>query len=81
MALQSDAALRAGAEAAVLREPAHIASGERVAVLINVAEPDELAAIDPAICDGIGLVRTEFLFPARRACRTRKRSIGPIARS
>lgn len=61
-AMQSDAALRLGAEEAVLREPARIASGERVAVLINVAEPEELAAIDPAICDGIGLVRTEFLF-------------------
>jgi phosphotransferase system enzyme I (PtsI) len=30
--------------------------------MINVAEPEELDALDPAICDGIGLVRTEFLF-------------------
>jgi phosphotransferase system enzyme I (PtsI) len=33
-----------------------------VAVMINVAEPEELDRLDPAICDGIGLVRTEFLF-------------------
>lgn len=49
-------------EAGVLREAARTATGDPFAVLINVAEPEELAAIDPAICDGIGLVRTEFLF-------------------
>ena len=34
---------------------------------LNVASADELDGIDPAICDGIGLVRTELLFygPAR----------------
>ena len=42
-----------------------MASGERVRVMINVARPDELSAIDPAHVDGIGLVRTEFLFHAR----------------
>ena len=30
--------------------------------MINVARPEELERIDPATCDGIGLVRTEFLF-------------------
>jgi phosphotransferase system enzyme I (PtsI) len=30
--------------------------------MINIAGPDELDALDPAVCDGIGLVRTEFLF-------------------
>ncbi len=30
--------------------------------MINIADPAELDALDPAICDGIGLVRTEFLF-------------------
>jgi phosphotransferase system enzyme I (PtsI) len=43
-------------------EPAVTADGVSVAVHINVAGPDELAALSPAICDGIGLVRTEFLF-------------------
>jgi phosphotransferase system enzyme I (PtsI) len=53
-----------GAAAAASRagEPAVTADGVAVAVQINVAGPDELASLSPAICDGIGLVRTEFLF-------------------
>jgi phosphotransferase system enzyme I (PtsI) len=53
-----------GAAAAASRagEPAATADGIAVAVHINVADPDELASLSPAICDGIGLVRTEFLF-------------------
>lgn len=43
-------------------EPAVTADGVAVAVHINVAGPDELAALSPMVCDGIGLVRTEFLF-------------------
>jgi phosphotransferase system enzyme I (PtsI) len=39
--------------------------GTPVRVLINIASADELDHIDPAICDGIGLVRTEFLFHGR----------------
>lgn len=45
-----------------LLQPAVTAAGERVLTQINVAGPDELDRLDPAICDGIGLVRTEFLF-------------------
>ena len=41
---------------------AKLPSGEAVTVMINVAGPDELPLLDPAICDGIGLVRSEFLF-------------------
>jgi len=44
--------------------PAATADGRRITILLNIAAPEELAAIDPAICDGIGLVRTEFLFEA-----------------
>ncbi|HEY0526033.1 MAG TPA: phosphoenolpyruvate--protein phosphotransferase [Stellaceae bacterium] len=51
----AQAASRAG-------EPAVTLDGVAVAVQINVAAPDELLALPPAICDGIGLVRTEFLF-------------------
>ncbi|WP_368367112.1 phosphoenolpyruvate--protein phosphotransferase [Bradyrhizobium commune] len=51
----------AAAEAASLA-PAFVADGRRIAVLLNVAAPEDLANLDPAICDGIGLVRTEFLF-------------------
>jgi phosphoenolpyruvate-protein phosphotransferase (PTS system enzyme I) len=44
--------------------PACTADGRRIAVLLNIAAPEDLAGLDPAICDGIGLVRTEFLFEA-----------------
>jgi phosphotransferase system enzyme I (PtsI) len=42
--------------------PARTADGRRIAVLLNVAAPEDLAGLDVEICDGIGLVRTEFLF-------------------
>jgi phosphotransferase system enzyme I (PtsI) len=45
-------------------EPASTADGRRIMILLNIAAPEDLATIDPAICDGIGLVRTEFLFEA-----------------
>jgi phosphoenolpyruvate-protein phosphotransferase (PTS system enzyme I) len=41
--------------------PATTASGERVQVLVNVADGSELGQVNPDHCDGIGLVRTEFL--------------------
>ena len=44
------------------RKPAVTRDGTPVAVMINVANPDELLDLDPADCDGIGLVRSEFLF-------------------
>ncbi len=45
-------------------EPAFTAGGRRITVLLNIAASEDLAGLDPAICDGIGLVRTEFLFGA-----------------
>ncbi len=42
--------------------PATTADGTPVRVLLNVGDPAELDALDPAMCDGIGLTRTEFLF-------------------
>ncbi len=45
--------------------PAFTASGERVRVMINVAGLAELRGLDPAEVDGIGLMRTEFLFQDR----------------
>jgi phosphotransferase system enzyme I (PtsI) len=56
-------ATRAAADAGRAK-PACTADGRRIAVLLNVAAPEDLAGLDPAICDGIGLVRTEFLFEA-----------------
>jgi phosphoenolpyruvate-protein phosphotransferase (PTS system enzyme I) len=55
-------ARRAAAEVVLLDRPALTAEGERVLVLINLDDPTLLATLDPRHCDGIGLVRTEFLF-------------------
>ena len=46
--------------------PALTKDGVPIAVLVNIASPAELDALDPAVCDGVGLVRTEFLFEGRR---------------
>jgi phosphotransferase system enzyme I (PtsI) len=42
------------------------ADGTRVRIMINVANPDEVDGIDIEICDGVGLMRTEFLFRGDR---------------
>jgi phosphotransferase system enzyme I (PtsI) len=52
------------ADAAAARRPASTADGRRVAVLVNVDDPAALDALDPGVCDGVGLVRSEFLFAA-----------------
>jgi phosphotransferase system enzyme I (PtsI) len=46
--------------------PAFTADGTPIAVCINIADPAEVETLDPGICDGIGLVRTEFLFDDKR---------------
>ena len=48
--------------AAVAEAGASPPTARRSPCMINVADPAELDALDPATCDGIGLVRTEFLF-------------------
>ena len=58
-------AARVAEESAYLTKDATTACGERVRILINVAGPEELKSLDPAHTDGIGLVRTEFLFHGR----------------
>ncbi len=45
--------------------PALTATGEPVRVMINVTGLAELRDIDPARADGIGLMRTEFVFQGR----------------
>ncbi len=57
---RADAERERNADAAA--RPAATRDGERVQVLLNVSTINELDTIDPAICDGIGLVRTELLF-------------------
>ncbi len=45
--------------------PAVTAGGEHVQVMINVADGAELGNLNPAWCDGIGLVRTELLLRSK----------------
>jgi phosphoenolpyruvate-protein phosphotransferase (PTS system enzyme I) len=51
--------------AASFKGPAITASGQRIQVMINVTGLAELSGLDPAGVDGIGLMRTEFLFQGR----------------
>jgi len=55
------AATRRKAEAHLYR-PAATADGTPVTMLVNVADPSDVDAVDIATCDGVGLMRTEFLF-------------------
>jgi len=57
---QDEANRRLLAKAA--QAPAATRSGRSVAVLINLDDPAVLEDLDPALCDGIGLVRTELFF-------------------
>lgn len=43
-------------------KPARTADGYPVTVLVNIADPAETEAIDIAHVDGVGLMRTEFLY-------------------
>ncbi|PWC38147.1 phosphoenolpyruvate--protein phosphotransferase [Azospirillum sp. TSO22-1] len=62
---RAERAERRAFEAGFLAKPAVTADGERVRVMVNIAGPDDLATLDPAHVDGVGLVRTEFLFHGR----------------
>jgi len=55
-------AIEQAREREFLHRPAVTADGVKVEVLVNVAGVDELDHIDIETCDGIGLMRTEFLF-------------------
>lgn len=71
---------RTGQDARFLPEPAVTRDGERVCVAINIADPAELVAIDPDHCDGIGLVRTEFLFQGAGRLPNEKRQFAAYER-
>ncbi len=45
-----------------LGRPAVMKDGEAVRVQVNIADPGDVERIDIATCDGVGLMRTEFLF-------------------
>lgn len=60
-ALDSERTARA-AEDRFRLQPALRRNGARIDILVNVASLEELDHVDPAGCDGIGLMRSEFLF-------------------
>ena len=62
---QERAALARAEAERYVNEPAATADGERVQVLINVADGSELEQLAPTCCDGIGLVRTELMLRDR----------------
>ena len=45
-----------------LDRPAMTKTGRPVRVMVNIADPDEVDTIDIGTCDGVGLMRSEFLF-------------------
>jgi len=58
----ADHAAQQARDSAFLLKPAALRDGTRIQLTINVAGVEELDHIDPACCDGIGLMRSEFLF-------------------
>jgi phosphoenolpyruvate-protein phosphotransferase (PTS system enzyme I) len=53
------------AELSTFAGPVLTASGKRIQLMINVTGLSELEHLDPSKVDGIGLMRTEFLFQSR----------------
>ncbi|SIT55062.1 Phosphoenolpyruvate-protein phosphotransferase [Mesorhizobium prunaredense] len=45
-----------------LTRPAVTKAGTAVRVQVNIADPSDVDGIDVSTCDGVGLMRTEFLF-------------------
>jgi phosphotransferase system enzyme I (PtsI) len=45
-----------------LAGPALTKAGTPVSVQVNIADPSDVDSLDIATCDGVGLMRTEFLF-------------------
>lgn len=45
-----------------LQKPAVTKAGTAVRVQVNIADPSDVDGIDISTCDGVGLMRTEFLF-------------------
>jgi len=49
-------------ESAALCRPVVTRDGVAIAVSVNISGPRDLASIEPASCDGVGLFRTELMF-------------------
>ncbi|RWM98118.1 MAG: phosphoenolpyruvate--protein phosphotransferase [Mesorhizobium sp.] len=58
----SSFAARQGQAQTFLAQPAATKAGTCVRVQVNIACPSDVDGIDIATCDGVGLMRTEFLF-------------------
>lgn len=55
------AARRSAADGGLM-QPAVTRDGVTISMMVNIAEPGDVDHIDVAACDGVGLMRTEFLF-------------------
>lgn len=62
---QADQAARREAERLACYQPAITTDGERIEVVANIAAPEEAAKAVQAGGEGVGLLRTEFLFLGR----------------
>jgi phosphoenolpyruvate-protein phosphotransferase len=63
---QGSSARRRAAELAVAAEPAVTRDGHRVEIVANVGDVDEARRVPEVGGEGVGLLRTEFLFLERR---------------
>ena len=63
---RSAAERQSAAQASATRRAVTL-DGTSIEVLLNISDPAELDGLDPSICDGVGLVRTELLFHGERA--------------
>jgi phosphoenolpyruvate-protein phosphotransferase len=67
---QAASARRRAAELAVAAEPAVTRDGHRVEIVANVGDVDEARRVPGVGGEGVGLLRTEFLFMERRTAPT-----------
>lgn len=63
-AILTETSARMAKAAVAANQAAVTRDGQPITVLINVDDPAILEGLDPACCDGIGLMRTEFLLEA-----------------
>ncbi len=63
--VQADLAARREAERRACYQPAIMSDGHRIEVVANIAAPEEAAKAVEAGGEGVGLLRTEFLFLGR----------------
>lgn len=62
LAASRSAAQRQSLDESFLLRPARRKDGSPVKLFVNIAGPDDVARINVDACDGVGLMRSEFLF-------------------